>query len=595
METETDHTPGDTEPIRPRSPRRTLLKGAGLAGAAGIAGVLLHSTAASAQADTNDKVYSPLAYGAKGDGVTVDDTAIANTIAAIPPAGGILDLSGAPVSYLISTPISLPTTGGVTVIGSFCLNDEVPGNVIRSDVTCSSSFQGSAAIADAGALSMSTGTVDSSFPLTIRGLSIDLSNVPSQGSNTPTDGIRLMAFRCLVDFCYVLGNVNTGTGIRFTDANDAKTLLAKGEPSYENAARFNYVVFMGSTGIMVDRTDANSSRLTDGWIVYNLVKMSCIALGDKWSSTGAGIDCENAADWQIVGNHVYRCPNDAIIANNAWTAYICHNKVDNFGLGTTGISRGIFINNPGPPFSTIADNEVDGAEALGTSTSVFNYYEIDSPLSNAATVSMSNNGMRRVTAFAGTGLISNPLVINGSGGGGLTVRDWGFAVTSNSGVTPPGTGAAVSGPVTLLRGPLPAPRAFNPTQPTGNGTTSMEMAGIGSTCSYTPSVTSSLLIRITGVAGTDSATPASVSLQGRYGTGGAPGNLKPIAGTTFSPVVTVQASVKTATGLVGFTLEGTVTGLAVGTPYWIDFAFATGATNETAEVSALCVVVQEVN
>jgi hypothetical protein len=49
MDPQTAHMPGDAEPIRPGSPRRRLLKGAGLAGAVGLAGALLQSTDAQAQ------------------------------------------------------------------------------------------------------------------------------------------------------------------------------------------------------------------------------------------------------------------------------------------------------------------------------------------------------------------------------------------------------------------------------------------------------------------------------------------------------------------------------------------------------------------
>jgi hypothetical protein len=53
MDSATGHTPGGAGPLRPGTPaRRTILKGAGLAGAAGIAAALLQNTDASAHTDT---------------------------------------------------------------------------------------------------------------------------------------------------------------------------------------------------------------------------------------------------------------------------------------------------------------------------------------------------------------------------------------------------------------------------------------------------------------------------------------------------------------------------------------------------------------
>jgi hypothetical protein len=58
MDSGTGHTPGVAGPLRPGAPgRRTFLKGAGLAGAAGITAALLQSTDASAQPDATAQLY----------------------------------------------------------------------------------------------------------------------------------------------------------------------------------------------------------------------------------------------------------------------------------------------------------------------------------------------------------------------------------------------------------------------------------------------------------------------------------------------------------------------------------------------------------
>jgi hypothetical protein len=675
MESGTGHTPGGSRSARSVSPvRRRLLQGAGLAGAVGIAGALLHNTDAVAQTDTNDKVFSPLDYGATGDGTTPDDTAIADTIAAIPKAGGILDLSSAPTAYAITQPIAIPA--GVTVIGSFnLLNSDSGSTAVQPDVICLSTFSGIAAIADTGALgtgdpvactvSSGTGgaakfTVTNSFtanqpvsitattapsnfqvadvyfvaaspapttsafylaltnggaavafgasagagvevgtapatePLTVRGVSLDMYAVPSQ-SPAP-DGIRLMAIRGQAEENYVRGGPNTGVGIRFTDQNAGGYTCAN---IYEPVARFNTVASFAGDGIRVDR-NGNGSHITDWSILFNLMKMSATGLGDPFSSTGAGINAQNSADGRIIGNHVYRCPNDAIVANYAWTAYICENKVDNFGVGNTGTARGIYVSNLGPPFSTIADNEVDIASANATATSVLNCYQIDNQGSNPANVSMSNNGVRAVGTLT-TGATINVLALNvNAGTGGLVVRDVNFTVTANNGVTVPAAAAYLPNPatVTLLRGPLPAAKFFAPAQPQGTSKNAAVMAGLN--CTYTPTLTGNVRMRITGAAGNTGNNGANVSttVGGQYGTTAVPTNgeaATTAAGTAFSQGNLAIRPATTATvGTSGFALEHVATGLTVGTPIWVDVAFFSG-TNGTAELSGLAVTIEEIN
>jgi hypothetical protein len=620
---------GSPDPNR----RRALLAGAGLAGAAGVAAPFLLST--DAQAATaylplptgtatagdapvvtttgndqttwtavavldanglvprtnlpNEATYSPLSYGAAGNATTADDTPIADAIAAIPSTGGILDLSGAPVAYAITQPIQLKA--GVSVRGRFLNGQNIGTGAVKADVVCLSTFAGLACVADAGALGSATspGPTD---PLTIRGLSIDMTNVPS--GQTP-DGIRLMTWRSIVEGCFIRGSANSGSGIHITDVNAAGNGISVG--AAENAIRNNWVVAMADTGILVDRTTSN--LLTDGFCVGNVVVMTCTNISSgAYDSSGAAIDIECCADWQVYGNHVYDIPGDAIVLNHAWVSFICHNKVDNFGqagvLGTTTTFRGIWVNGASGPGFFLSDNEVDTNEQYGTSATVMNYIEVDGGAGQTSIVNMSGNSIHKTGNNPNVGTST---AFSVDGGGGMTLTDHAFStVATGTGTTTPSPAVTITGGTvtSLLRTPLPAVAYFSPAEPKGTTSTTGVMAGIGSTASYTPALTGKLLIRITGLAGTATAV-STVGLQGRYGTGTAPSNGGGLAGTTFGPAITCSAQAATTTGTCPFTLEAKVTGLTIGTEYWVDFSFLTGNSADQANASAIGVVIEEVN
>ncbi len=76
MESGIAHSPGDAGALRPGSPRRKLLQGAGLAGAAGVAGALLRSTSASAASTANPNIMYYAGSGGSADDLTPLQTAV---------------------------------------------------------------------------------------------------------------------------------------------------------------------------------------------------------------------------------------------------------------------------------------------------------------------------------------------------------------------------------------------------------------------------------------------------------------------------------------------------------------------------------------
>jgi hypothetical protein len=325
------------------------------------------------------------------------------------------------------------------------------------------------------------------------------------------------------------------------------------------------------------------------------VAMACTKISSAYDSSGAAIDIECCADWQVYGNHVYEIPNDAIVLNHAWVSFICHNKIDNFGLAGKPITyRGIWVNGASEAGFFLSDNEVDTDEQYGAPTTVMNYIEVDGGAGQTSVINMSGNSIRK-TGNNPNGGTSTAFSVNG--GGGMTLTDHAFStVATGTGTTTPSPAVTVSGGTvtSLLRTPLPAVAYSKPGQPGGTKSLTGVMAGIGSTATYIPALTGNLLIRITGLAGT--ATDVStVGLQGRYGTGQAPSNDGGLTGTPFGPAITCSSQAVTTTGTCPFTLEAKVTGLTIGTKYWVDFSFLTGNRNAQANVSAIGVVIEEVN
>lgn len=692
--------------------------------------------------------YSPQSYGAKGDGVTADDAAIASAIAAIPVAGGILDLSGAPVAYAITRPIAL--SPGISVIGTFINNQDSATGANKTDITCLASFSGTACMADSsvlnqgasvsctvssgtGAAALFTGTntytaglpvvlnpttttapgnfikgalyyvaaspaptgsafylalspggtaiayssagsgvtvgnstPTSSLAISIRGVSLDMSVI---SSGTP-DAIRLMTSRSNVEYCFIRGGANSGWAIHFADQNAGGFNITN--VSNENAARFNWISSMAGGGILAD---GHINALSDGFVTYNLIELRSSALGDAYSNTLPGIELDNAADWQVIGNHVYRCSVDAIVIKKAFTSFICHNKVDNFGL--TGAAsttyHGIWITGANGPATTVTDNEVDGDESHGAATTTYRYFEFDALNAATGAINSSGNSCRKAQQNPNVGT-STAMAANGTGaGGGLTLNDWGFTTNATGTATPPAMAPVITGAVSLLRGPLPAVTFLNPPNPTATASASPTQVMMGIGAMYTPVLTGRLRMRMSGTVVTNtgattaqlsgryaaatsftytatSASPCVFTASGSALSAGAPvmltGGIAPTgftngtiyyvvspSGTTFSLAATPggaainststgsgtqtlaaapangatltgtafgQGTINIASAAAGvynrpFACEHVVSGLTLGTTYYVDLGCATGTAADTAGPGALAVVIEEIN
>lgn len=127
----------------------------------------------------------------------------------------------------------------------------------------------------------------------------------------------------------------------------------------------------------------------------------------------------------------------------------------------------------------------------------------------------------------------------------------------------------------------------SPTNPTGTTSTTAVMMGLHG--SITPTVTGNVQITMTGSIANDTVNDGA-SVQISYGTGTAPANAAALTGTQVGSKVTATSAV--AAGTLPFTCTAYVTGLTVGTAYWIDAAVA-AITGGTASITAVTIVAAE--
>ena len=143
-----------------------------------------------------------------------------------------------------------------------------------------------------------------------------------------------------------------------------------------------------------------------------------------------------------------------------------------------------------------------------------------------------------------------------------------------------GAGAASWG----LRGGAAAPASFAPAGPAATASTTLVMMGLGLTVTYTPALTGTVFVLATGYVSTAVAV-VPLTIGGRFGTGTAPANGAAVTGARFGPAadVTTQAL---AIGVPGdVTFSQVLTGLALGTAVWLDFALLTSVALDAAAVT----------
>lgn len=124
--------------------------------------------------------------------------------------------------------------------------------------------------------------------------------------------------------------------------------------------------------------------------------------------------------------------------------------------------------------------------------------------------------------------------------------------------------------------------------PNSTSSTTVVMMGLG--VKITPRSSGRILVIVTGMAG-NGTIGSGCNSQVRYGTGTAPANGAALTGSTSGQEKAFVAS--TAAGQQGFSLSTIITGLIVGTEYWIDVGLK-AVTSGTASIAGIDVVSLEV-
>jgi hypothetical protein len=212
-------------------------------------------------------------------------------------------------------------------------------------------------------------------------------------------------------------------------------------------------------------------------------------------------------------------------------------------------------------------------------------------------------GVTGPTGHTGIPGVTGPTGVTGSTGVGATGVTGATGPTGVTGVTGP-TGAGVTG-VTGATGPTGPTGPTGATGPTNSGTTYQAQPSDPSTTTsttgvmmglagaITPAGSGKIMIVITG--DTDNDTAADGTKMGiRYGTGSAPTNGAALTGTAVGTLPNaVNANLALDVNRYPFAASAVVTGLVVGTPYWIDLSLA-AITGGVARVRNVGISIQEI-
>lgn len=134
--------------------------------------------------------------------------------------------------------------------------------------------------------------------------------------------------------------------------------------------------------------------------------------------------------------------------------------------------------------------------------------------------------------------------------------------------------------------PTRATAQSSPSDPTGTASTIGVMMGLAG--AITPTATGKILILISGDAQNTNGGDVS-SMQIRYGTGTAPANAAALTGTTAGGLVKAAGIAAKGTP---FSLNAIVSGLSVGTAYWVDISLTASANTSAAKDISISILEQ---
>jgi hypothetical protein len=267
-------------------------------------------TAHNADGSLKNYFINVKAYGAVGDGVTDDTTAIQAALNAALTGGIIFFPAG---TYIITASLLFP--GNIKIFGS---GDSDSGTVIKvktgtaltTPVLCSADWYNN--------------TATCGYPVHIADIAIDGNSATSGAS---AHGFVAMNFWSSFDNIFV--NNVSGDGFLFSAQSRNGTHISN--TCVEAKIRRVQVRTSGGDGIHIKDNGSGLNSCTDGWLA------DCIV-----TSAGAkGINVEMGPGWHISGNHVYGTVTDAISVNKCYATRVHGNYIDGFGSGSSTYIAGI--------------------------------------------------------------------------------------------------------------------------------------------------------------------------------------------------------------------------------------------------------------
>ena len=169
----------------------------------------------------------------------------------------------------------------------------------------------------------------------------------------------------------------------------------------------------------------------------------------------------------------------------------------------------------------------------------------------------------------------------------ITIAAAGSDSNVNIKLVPLGTGKLLDGAGLAITSGSSAAGVKTSAAPTGTASTTAVMGGLSFT--LTPTQTGRVLFICSGQMA-NSTINDGVTVDLRYGTGGAPANGAAVSGTLVGIAQTSTSLV--AASKSGFCISGVITGLTVGTAYWFDFS-QLAVTAGTATVTGVSASVVE--
>jgi hypothetical protein len=399
-------------------------------------------------------------YGAVGDGVTNDTTAIQNCFNAATSGSVVCFPRG---TFMVNATLKFP--GNITIVGA---GDTSSGTVIKV-------INGTALTTPVlASLDWYNNATTCGSPVEIRDIQIN-GNSATSGANA--HGLVAMNYFSLFERLTI--NTVAGDGFQFTAFNRAGTHISN--TCVEAKISKLQVRSASQNGIHIYDDGTTLNSCTDGFLEDCIVQ----------NAGTAAIAVDMAPGWSISGNHIYGTGTSGIAASKCYATRVIGNYIDGFGSGSntfiagidmtlidgrgsfcigntvnfengaaTGPYRGIRVTGSGSntTIANIVGNTVNGGNQ--TNSQGYNVSTNGSQIGHTWLVYFGNNDAQNVAAFSSFDTANatggNTQVINHITAVGASAT---AAAGANAGTSPPApviAGTDLDGQVTFGTGTSPS-------------------------------------------------------------------------------------------------------------------------------------------